>query len=106
MFHRIDEKSCATAGRSPRIASLFWWGGWDSDLKKKGLRPAAPKEFVVHGTELWVDSFPPLWGKVRMGGKKKNGTFYFSNQSAADIGAGDWLPATAVAPCGGPTPHC
>jgi hypothetical protein len=25
-------------------------------------------EFLVHGTELWVDSFPPLWGKVRMGG--------------------------------------
>jgi hypothetical protein len=30
--------------------------------------PGRQYEIGVHGTELWVDSFPPLWGKVRMGG--------------------------------------
>jgi hypothetical protein len=32
------------------------------------MRDVFHEEQVVHGTELWVDSFPPLWGKVRMGG--------------------------------------
>jgi hypothetical protein len=42
---------------------------WNTQLPdKKRRQEKGTFYFSVHATELWVDSFPPLWGKVRMGG--------------------------------------